>query len=121
MVVTILVVLLGASAGVAYVTGYTIVGSEVDDQTRGRTFAFLQSAMRVIMFAVIAGAPFVAAGFTAAVRGLTGSTTVRIGHVVYGAVGNNIVLLLAAAVAVVLGVVSYRQMDDRPGCRCSRT
>jgi dTMP kinase len=115
VVVTILVVLLGASAGVAYVTGYTIVGSEVDDQTRGRTFAFLQSAMRVIMFTVIAVAPFVAAGFTAAVRGLTGSTTVRIGHIVYGAVGDNIVLLLAAAAAVVLGVVSYRQMDDRTG------
>ena len=44
VVVAILVVLLGASAGVAYVTGYTIIGSEVDDDTRGRTFAFLQSA-----------------------------------------------------------------------------
>ena len=69
------VVLLGACAGVAYVTGYTIVGSEVDDQTRGRTFAFLQSAMRVILFAVIAVAPFVAAGLTALVRGVSGTGT----------------------------------------------
>jgi dTMP kinase len=114
-VVTILVVLLGASAGVAYVTGYTIVGSEVDDQTRGRTFAFLQSAMRVILFAVIAVAPFVAAAFTAAVRSMSGSSTVRIGNISYGGIGDNIVLLLAAAVAVLLGVVSYRQMDDRAG------
>jgi len=51
----------------------------------------------------------------AAVRGVTGSTTVRIGNIVYGAVGDNFVLLLAAVVAVVLGVVSYRQMDDRAG------
>jgi dTMP kinase len=115
VVVTALVILLGGCAGVAYVTGYTIVGSEVDDKTRGRTFAFLQSAMRVIMFSVIAVAPFVAAGFTAVVRGLTGSATVRIGHIVYGAVGDNFVLLLAAAVALLLGVVSYRQMDDRGG------
>jgi dTMP kinase len=114
-VVTILVVLLGASAGVAYVTGYTIVGSEVDDQTRGRTFAFLQSAMRVILFAVIAVAPFVAAAFTAAVRSMSGSSTVRIGNISYGGIGDNVVLLLAAAVAVLLGVVSYRQMDDRAG------
>jgi dTMP kinase len=114
-VVTILVVLLGASAGVAYVTGYTIVGSEVDDQTRGRTFAFLQSAMRVILFAVIAVAPFVAAAFTAAVRSMSGSSTVRIGNISYGGIGDNVVLLLAAAVAVLLGVVSYRQMDDRTG------
>ena len=115
VVVTILVILLGACAGVAYVTGYTIVGSEVDDQTRGRTFAFLQSAIRVILFTVIVAASAIAAGLTAAVRGITGSGTVRIGNIDYGGIGDNIVLLLAAAVAVVLGVVSYRQMDDRTG------
>jgi dTMP kinase len=114
-VVTIMVLLLGASAGVAYVTGYTIVGREVDDQTRGRTFAFLQSAMRVILFAVIAIAPFVAAAFTAAVHSTSGSSQVRIGNLTYGGIGDNIVLLLAAAVAILLGVVSYRQMDDRKG------
>jgi dTMP kinase len=114
-VVTILVVLLGASAGVAYVTGYTIVGREVDDQTRGRTFAFLQSAMRVVLFAVIAIAPFVAAAFTAAVHSASGSSQVRIGNLTYGGIGDNVVLLLAAAVAILLGVVSYRQMDDRKG------
>jgi dTMP kinase len=114
-VVTMLVVVLGACAGVAYNTGYTIVGSEVDDQTRGRTFAFLQSALRVILLTVIAVAPFIAAGFTAAARGMSGSSTVRIGNVSYGAIGDNIVLLIAAAVAVVLGVISYRQMDDRTG------
>jgi dTMP kinase len=115
VVVTILVVVLGGCAGVAYVTGYTIVGSEVDDQTRGRTFAFLQSAIRVILFAVIAVAPFIAAGLTAAVRGMSGSSTVRIGNIAYGAIGDNLVLLLAAAVAVMLGVISYRHMDDRTG------
>jgi dTMP kinase len=114
-VVTILVVLLGANAGVAYVTGYTIVGREVDDQTRGRTFAFLQSAMRVVLFAVIAIAPFVAAAFTAAVHSASGSSQVRIGNLTYGGIGDNVVLLLAAAVAILLGVVSYRQMDDRKG------
>jgi dTMP kinase len=114
-VVTILVVVIGACAGAAYVTGYTIVGSEVDDQTRGRTFAFLQSAMRVILFAVIAVAPFVAAAFTAAVRSGTGTSTVRIGRLSFGAIGDNIVLLLAAAVALLLGIVSYRHMDDRKG------
>ena len=115
VVVTILVLLLGSCAGVAYVTGYTIVGSEVGDDTRGRTFAFLYSAIRVILFAVIAVAPFIAAGFTAAARGLSGSTTLRIGNIGYGAIGDNVVLLLAALVALLLGVVSYRQMDDRSG------
>jgi dTMP kinase len=114
VVVVVLVVLLGASAGIAYVTGYTIVGLEVDDATRGRTFAFLQSAIRVILFAVIAVAPFLAAGFTALVHQMT-SSPLRFGHVSYAAIGYNLVLLLAAAVAIWLGVVSYRHMDDRKG------
>ena len=115
VVAIVLVLLLGACAGIAYVTGYTIIGLEVDDNTRGRTFAFLQSAIRVILFAVIAIAPSLAAGITAAVRSLSGADFGRISRLGYGGIGDNIVLLLAAVVAVVLGVVSYRQMDDRRG------
>jgi dTMP kinase len=115
VVVVGLVVALGACAGIAYVTGYTIVGLEVDDDTRRRTFAFLQSAIRVILFAVIAIAPSLAAGITALVHGVTGKDFVRIGRLGYGGVGDNLVLLLAAIAAIVLGVVSYRQMDDRAG------
>jgi dTMP kinase len=113
--VVLFVILLGAFAGIAYVTGYTIVGREVDDDTRGRTFAFLQSGIRVILFAVIAISPAIAGGFTALVHAMTGSSTLHVGSVDYDAVGYNFVLLLAAVVAVWLGVVSYRQMDDRRG------
>ena len=115
VIVVFLVVLLGALAGIAYVTGYTIVGTEVDDETRGRTFAFLQSGIRVILFAVIAIAPLLAAGFTALVHSTTGGSTLRIAHIDYEAVGYNFVLLLSAVIAVWLGVVSYQQMDDRRG------
>ena len=115
IVVIILVLLLGACAGVAYVTGYTVVGLEVDDDTRGRTFAFLQSAIRVILFAVIAIAPSLAAGLSALVHVITGGSALRVANVSYGSVGYNLVLLLAAAVALTLGRVSYRQMDDRTG------
>jgi dTMP kinase len=106
-----LTVVLGACAGVAYVTGYTVIGLEVDDDTRGRTFAFLQSGIRVILFAVIAIAPSLAAGFNALVSG----SDLRLGAIAYRNVGYNLVLLLAAVVAVLLGRVSYRQMDDRKG------
>ena len=115
VVTVLLVILLGAFAGIAYVTGYTIVGSEVGDDTRGRTFAFLQSGIRVILFAVIAIAPFLAGAFTALVSGATGSSTLHVGNVGYNAIGYNLVLILAAVVAVWLGLVSYRQMDDRRG------
>jgi dTMP kinase len=115
VIVVFLVIILGAFAGIAYVTGYTIVGIEVDDETRGRTFAFLQSGIRVILFAVIAIAPLLAAGFTALVHGVTGGNTLRVAHIDYEAVGYNFVLLLSAVIAVWLGVVSYQQMDDRRG------
>ena len=116
LVITVfLVVLLGALAGIAYVTAYTIVGTEVDDETRGRTFAFLQSGIRVILFAVIAIAPLLAAGVTALVHAVTGGNTLRIAHIDYAAVGYNFVLLVSAVIAVWLGVVSYQQMDDRRG------
>ncbi len=110
----ILVIVIGACAGVAYVTGYTIIGLEVDDETRGRTFAFLQSAIRVILFAVIAIAPTLAGGFNSLAR-VMGASSVHIADVTYRNVGYNVVLLLAAVVAVLLGRMSYRQMDDRRG------
>jgi len=114
-VVVVLVTVLGISAGIAYTTGYTIIGREVDDETRGRTFAFLQSALRVVMFAVIACSGLLAAGFSALVRAVSGSPDIKFGHVEYASVGLNFVLLLAAAVAILLGYTSFKQMDDRPG------
>jgi len=114
VLVTVLTIVLGACAGVAYVTGYTVIGLEVNDDTRGRTFAFLQSTIRVILFAVIAIAPTLAGGFNSLV-GSRGGANLRIGDVNYANVGYNLVLLLAAVVAVLLGRVAYRQMDDRRG------
>jgi dTMP kinase len=113
--VTVFVVLLGACAGIAYMTGYTIVGLEVDDSTRGRTLAFLYSALRIILFTGIIVATLIAAGFSALAKTISGSESVRIGNVVYGVVGYNLVLLLAAALVVWLGLLAYRQMDDRRG------
>ena len=113
--VTIFVVLLGALAGIAYATGNTIVGLEVDDETRGRTFAFFQSTIQVILFLVIAVSGFLSTGFTKLISNITGSGNLRIGHVVYHSVGQNVVLLLAALAAATVGIVSYRKMDDRKG------
>jgi dTMP kinase len=113
--VTLFVVLLGALSGIAYSTGFTIVGLEVDDDTRGRVFAFFQSSIQVILFAVIAIVPFISAAFTKAISGLNGTGNVKIGNVTYASAGQNVVILLAAAVAALLGWSSYRQMDDRKG------
>jgi dTMP kinase len=111
VILTVLVVILGALAGIAYATGYTIVGLEVEDDLRGRTFAFMQSAIQIILLACVAAAP-VGSGV---ISGLAGSGRLRIGRVDYSSIGDNAMLLIAAVVAVLLGVISYQRMDDRPG------
>jgi len=115
VVVTLLVVLLGALSGIAYSTGFTIVGLEVDDGTRGRVFAFFQSTIQVILLTVIAVVPFLSAAFTRLIAALNGTGNVKVGSAIYASAGQNVVILLAALVAFLLGIRAYRQMDDRRG------
>jgi dTMP kinase len=113
--VVLFVALLGALSGIAYSTGFTIVGLEVDDDTRGRVFAFFQSSIQLILFTVIAVVPLLSAGLTRVIAWLKGTGNVRIGNVTYASAGQNAVILLAAVVAFLLGIRAYRQMDDRKG------
>ena len=70
---------MGVISGTAYPTGFTIVGWEVDDDTRGRVFAFFQSTIQAILLAVIAVAGFIATGLSAAISALNG-TKGGVGH-----------------------------------------
>ena len=114
-VVVLFVVLLGALSGIAYATGFTIVGLEVDDDTRGRVFAFFQSSIQVILFTVIVVGTALSAGLTKLIAALNGTGNVKVGNITYASAGQNVVILLAALVAFLLGVRAYRQMDDRKG------
>ncbi|MFD1824602.1 MULTISPECIES: dTMP kinase [Mumia] len=106
--VTIFVTLVGFCAGVAWITGYTLLGLEVEEEMRGRTFAFVQSLVRLVLSGVLAIAPLVA--------GLIGSHTIELrdlGDFTY--TGSQIAILIAALIATVFGLVSFRQMNDRHG------
>src|SRR5690348_13196838 len=87
VVVTVLVFIVGVISGTAYPTGFTIVGLEVDDDTRGRVFAFFQSTIQAILLMVIAVSPFIATGFSAAIGALAGTRggSITIAHITYGA------------------------------------
>ena len=113
--VVLFVALLGALSGIAYATGFTIVGLEVGDDIRGRVFAFFQSSIQVILFTVIAVVPILSYGLTRVIASLNGTGNIKIGNVTYASAGQNVVILLAAAVAFLLGIRAYRQMDDRKG------
>ncbi|MFF1817390.1 dTMP kinase [Kribbella sp. NPDC058245] len=106
-IATMIAILLGFNAGASWVSGYTLLGLEVPDAVRGRTFAFVQSAVRTVLAVTLAIAPFVA--------GAIGRHTYAIsGHsVTYN--GASMTMLIAAVVAGVIGLLAWRQMDDRPG------
>ena len=57
VIAVLLTMVIGAFAGVGWVTGYTMLGLEVADELRGRTFAFVQTMVRVILVLVLAVTP----------------------------------------------------------------
>ncbi|WP_322752919.1 dTMP kinase [Frankia sp. Cas3] len=104
----VVVVLVGMFAGIAWVTGYTLLQAEVSDELRGRTFALVQSLVRIDLLLVLAAAP--------ALVGLIGAHRISLwGSVHLRADGVTIVLLAAGMLAVAVGLFAYRQMDQRSG------
>ena len=47
-------VLVGAGAGMAFLSGVTLLGGEVDDEVRGRVFAFVHTSVRAVLMLAIA-------------------------------------------------------------------
>ncbi|MEU4510919.1 dTMP kinase [Nonomuraea wenchangensis] len=107
VIVVMLTVLLGGCAGIAWIIGYTLIGLEVEDGLRGRTFAFLQSTARVTLLLVVAVASPLAALF--------GEYDLAFGAIAYRFDGTNLVLVLGGALAMTVGLLALRHMDDRKG------
>lgn len=97
----------GAFAGLAYVVGLTLLGGEVDDAVRGRTFGLVQSLMRIDLFVVTGVTPFIS--------GSIGMRTVDVGGMSLDVNGVSVTLVLGGVLALLVGRASLRQMDDRPG------
>jgi dTMP kinase len=104
VVLAIITVLgVGFGAGVGYLAGITLLGAEIEDEMRGRVFAFIQSMVRVVMILALAAVPTLV--------GTIGQQTLPgVGSTVDG---TRIVLLASGVLAVLSGIVAYRQMDQR--------
>jgi dTMP kinase len=101
--VTIATAVLGFFAGLAYVTGLTLLGTEVEDSVRGRTFGLVNALMRISLLLAIA--------LGAAVAHEIGIH--RWGHVDVN--GISVTLLAGGLLAMTVGALSYRRLNDRPG------
>ncbi len=99
------VILVGAAAGVAFLTGLTIIGAQVADEMRGRTIAFVQSLVRLDLLVSMALVPFAV--------GLVQQRTITLFGERMTIDGTRPVLLCAGLLAAAVGLVAHRQMDDR--------
>jgi dTMP kinase len=93
----------GVGAGMAFLAGTTLLGKEVTDDVRGRVFAFIQTGTQVALLLTISLSSFlVGVGGTRHFFGLAVSTTRPL-------------LLAAGAFGLLSGILSLKQMDDKPG------
>ncbi|HEY0508564.1 MAG TPA: dTMP kinase [Blastococcus sp.] len=100
----LLVVCMGFFAGIAYLAGFTLLGIEVEDEIRGRTFAIVQSLVRAALILSLAVVPFAV--------GLIGQHQVDLGVITVPVTGERIMLFVAGLLALGVGILAYRQMDD---------
>ena len=93
----------GIGAGMAFLSGTTLLGKEVTDDIRGRVFAFIQTGTQVTLLFTISLSSFLV--------GLGGSR-----HILGFHMSTTRPLLLAAGVfGTVAGIAALKQMDDKPG------
>jgi dTMP kinase len=99
--------LLGAGAGLAVVTGYTLLHSYTADESRGRTFAAFYTATRVATFAALGFAPFLAGSIDVITVGITGTGEA---NAQVALTGVRITMLLGGVVALWFAQRSSRAM-----------
>ncbi|QWF81417.1 Thymidylate kinase [Amycolatopsis sp. CA-230715] len=99
------VAVVGACAGAAFLTGVTIIGSQVDDSIRGRVNAMYQSMLKLVVFGSTAAVPLLI--------GLVRPHDVNVWGNPIRIDGTRPVMLVGGLFAALLGVIAYRQMDSR--------
>ncbi|WP_219417153.1 bifunctional MFS transporter/dTMP kinase [Pseudonocardia nigra] len=99
------VMLVGGFAGIAFLTGLTIIGTHVADEVRGRIVAFVQSIVRLTLLGSMALVPLIV--------GLVSARRIELFGYPFLIDGTRVVMLAGGLVAAGVGIVAYRQMDDR--------
>ena len=102
-----LVLLVGIAAGMAFLSGTTLLGGEVGDDVRGRVFGFVNMATRVVLMLAIA--------LSSVLVGLGSDRILAIGPFMATISTTRVVLFVAGIVGVLAGIAAFRQMDDKRG------
>jgi dTMP kinase len=97
----------GAGAGMAFLSGTTLLGGEVEDEVRGRVFAFVQTSVRVVLMLAIT--------LSGVLGGAGGSPELTIGGTTVPISSSRVLLFVAGVLGTLAGIWALRQMDDKPG------
>jgi len=99
------VALVGACAGIAFLTGLTIIGSQVEDAMRGRMVALVQSLMKIILGLSTVITPLLVT--------MIGERSFSVFNHPLSVDGTRPVMFGAGLLAALVGLIAYRQMDNR--------
>ena len=100
---------IGATAGAAYVTGFTLLQETVADELRGRTFATLYTVVRLALLLSLTIGPFVASGF-GAISDNTVDGDVDVGSFTISLPGVRLALWFGGLITVFSGLAARRRM-----------
>ena len=106
----LLVAALGAGAGCAYVTGFTLLQESVSDDMRGRTFATLYTIVRLCLLLSLTIWPFIAGGLNA-ISHHAFNSGIHVGRLHLALPGVRLALWLGGAVTVFSGLAAQRRMS----------
>ncbi|MEV4618467.1 MFS transporter [Asanoa sp. NPDC049573] len=97
----------GAASGMAFLSGLTLVGGDISDDVRGRVVAFIQSAVRITLLLAIA--------LSSVLVGLGASRQFHVGGLEVHLSTTRLLLFVVGVAGIGVGILSFRQIDDRPG------
>ncbi|NJC69213.1 dTMP kinase [Planosporangium thailandense] len=99
--------LVGVGAGMAFLSGTTLLGGEVDDEVRGRAFAVVQTGTSVVLMLTIAASGLLV--------GAGGSRLLSLPGLEIQVSTTRLLLGVAGVLGVIAGLAALRQMDDKAG------
>jgi dTMP kinase len=105
----LLTALIGAAAGSAYVTGFTLLQETVSDELRGRTFGTLYTIVRLCLLVSLTVGPFIASAL-GAISDHWVSGSVAVGSLTISLPGVRLALWLGGLVTVLSGLAARRRM-----------
>lgn len=100
----------GAFAGSGYVTGFTVLQEEVEDNLRGRTFAALYTIVRICMIFALAVSPLFSDFYEWLLVKIFGTTELSIGSFSYDFPGVRVTLLAGGLIIIVGGLICRSQV-----------